>query len=223
MKNRGLIIVGTSEFSEYVYRTIIKEKAAHVVAFALDKEYMSSDTFNELPIVCIDDLNNVFDMCSMEVLLTTGYKKMNEGRRELYLKFNELGYNIASFISSRAIVDSEEIGEGCIIMPMAYIPPFTKLGICNVINVYSILGHTSYIGNFNWFSGNVTMGGNVSVGDNCFIGMNSLLKNGIHIASKTLIGAFSYMGDDSNEGLSYMGNPAQNKRGLKSSIVCDFI
>lgn len=218
-----IIIVGTNEFSEYVYLTIQKELAAEVVAFTTLKDYISQTEFCGYPVYPLEDLAQSFDMTSCQVLITVGYTKMNGRRENTYHICKELGFKIYTYISKRAICDSDSVGEGCIIMPMSYIPPATTLGICNVVNTASVLGHTSIIGNFNWFSGNVTMGGNVQIDDNCFIGMNCLIKNGIHLLSKTMVGAYSYLNDDTVEGRFYSGNPAINSKKLKSIVVCDFI
>jgi len=218
-----IIIVGTNEFSEYVYETIRIEKKAEVIGFSTLKEHLTQKEFCELPIYPLEELPNFFNMDDTLLLITVGYTKMNKRRENTYNICKQLGYRLYTYISPRAICDSTNIGEGCIIMPQTYIPPVTKLGVCNVINVGTIVGHTSNIGDFNWFSGNVTMGGNVMVGNNCFIGMNCLLKNGVNVASQTMIGAYSCLTEDTVEGRFYSGNPAINTKKLKSIVVCDFI
>lgn len=218
----GIVIFGTSEFSEYLYYTIKLEADKEVLAFTLSKKYLKDRFFCDLPVIEFEDLPNLL-VDPFEILISVGYHDMNKGREKIYKQCKKLGYRVASFISTRAICDSKDIGEGCIVMPKAYVPPITSLGVCNVINVATILGHTSVIGDFNWFSGNVTMGGNVKVDNNCFIGMNCLIKNGIHVRSFALIGAYSFLNDNTLEGRFYSGNPAVNTKGLKSMIVCDFI
>ncbi len=218
-----LIIFGTSEFSEYVFQTIKKEGIVKVIGFTVDKEHLSKNEFNHLPVFAFEDLPKLIDISSCGILITVGYTKMNQVRKEVYRKCKALGYKVATYISSRAICDSDSIGEGCLVMPMAYIPPITTLGICSVVNTATILGHTSHIGDFNWFAGNVVTGGNVRVDNNCFLGMNSLVKNGIHVASKTMIGAYSYLSEDTMENKFYSGTPAINVKKLNADVVCDFI
>ena len=218
-----IVIVGVNEFAEYLFYTILKENQVEVVGFATLKDFLTVNQFCNLPVYPLEDLANILNSHDLKVLITIGYTKMNARREKTYNLCKSLGYDIYTYISSRAVCDSDLIGEGCIVMPMSYIPPLTKLGVCNVINVATIIGHTSVIGNFNWFSGNVTMGGNVTVHNNCFIGMNCLLKNGIRVNSQTMIGAYSYLSDDTIEGRFYSGNPAVNTKKLKSEVVCDFI
>lgn len=218
-----IIIVGTNEFSEYVFLTIQKEHAAEVVGFSSLKDFISQTEFCGLPVYPLEELTCFFDMNICQVLITVGYTKMNERREKTYNLCKKLNYRLFTYISSRSICDSDDIGEGCIIMPTAYISAKTKIGVCNVINCEAVLGHTGIVGNFNWFSGNSVFGGNVKIGNNCFLGMNSLIKNGVIVASKTMLAAYSYLSDNSIENKFYSGNPAINVKKLSADIVCDFI
>lgn len=223
MEMDKIIIFGTNEFSEYVYLTIQKEQAAEVVGFSTLKRHFNQTNFCDLPVYPLEDLSQSFDMEKCQILITVGYTEMNRRRENTYNLCRELNYKLYTYISKRSVCDSDDIGEGSIIMPTAYIPPKTKLGVCNVINCAVVLGHTSTIGNFNWFSGSVVTGGNVTIGDKCFLGMNCLIKNGIKVATKTMIAAYSYLSDDSKENKFYSGNPAVNVKKLNADVVCDFI
>lgn len=218
----NVVIFGTTEFSEYIYYTIKTENEDNVIAFTMTKDYIKSDKYCGLPVLPFEELNQLLNE-PFEILLTLSYKAMNTGRERLYKECKDRGYRVYTYISSRAVCDSDSIGEGSIVMPMSYIPPLTRIGVCNVINVATIIGHTSEVGNYNWFSGNCVMGGDVKVGSYCFFGMNSLLKNNINVASYTMLGAYSYLGEDTIEGRFYLGNPAVNTKKLKSKLVCDFI
>lgn len=218
-----LLIFGISEYSEYLFQTIKKEGIIDVIGFTVDKEHFSTNEYNNLPVFVFEDLPREVDMSYCGILITVGYTRMNQVRKDIYDKCKTLGYKISTYISSRAICDSDSVGEGCIIMPMAYVPPVTTIGICSVINTATILGHTSKIGDFNWFSGSVITGGNVIIGNNCFFGMNSLIKNGLKVANKTMLGAYSYLSEDSKENKFYSGNPAANVKKLNADVVCDFI
>lgn len=224
---KNIVILGISEYSEYVYYTIKKEGQINVLAFTVSRSWLESNNvrryFNELPVVPLEDLNTHLLGMEYEILITVGYKRMNEIREKMYDYCKHLGYKIATYISSRAICDSDDIGEGCIIMPTAYVPPCTKIGKCNIINMGTYITHTGFVGDFNWFAATIVMGGNIKMGSKCFIGMNCVLKNGITVGTKTFLGAGSYLSCDSGEGRAYIGSPAINKRNLKSDIVIDFV
>lgn len=216
------IIFGTTEYSEYVYATMQVEGINNVVAFTMTSDYKDKDTFCNLPVIAFEKLESVIKD-PFEILITVGYPKMNKGRIKVYNLCKERGYNIGSFISNRATIDSDNIGEGCIIMPRAFITPCTEIGVCNIINSGSVVGHTNVVGDFNWFSGNVSTAGDVIIGSRCFFGMNTLICNNVRIADDTLIGVCSYVTKDTKPGLAYMGMPAKNIRNRKSIVVIDFV
>lgn len=216
------VVFGTTEYSEYVYYTMLAEGINNIVAFTMTSEYKNKDIFCNLPVIDFEDLDSIITD-PFEILITVGYPKMNKGRERVYHLCKEKGYKVGSYISNRAICDSDNIGEGCIIMPRAFIAPCTQIGICNIISTDSSIGHTSTVGDFNWFSGNVTTAGDVTIGSRCFFGINSLICNNVKIADETLVGVCSYVAKDTKPGLAYMGMPAKNKNKMKSDIVIDFV
>lgn len=221
----NIVIVGTNEYAEYVFEAIRKDKVADVVAFATLKAFQTQTEYRGLPVYAVEDLPDYLDMNDCQVLICVGYTEMNARRERTYSLCKQLNYRIFTYISPRAYIDCEpeNIGEGCIIMPRAVISPCTKIGICNVINSGSGVGHTSTVGNFNWFSGRVVTAGDVTIGNRCFFGINSVICNNVKIADETLIGVCSYVTKDTKSGLAYMGMPAKNKKNMKSKIVIDFV
>lgn len=220
---KKIVILGVNEYAEYVYYTMLRENYTNIVAFSSYKNYIDKTEFCGLPVFAFEDLNDKLGCGNFEVLIAIGYTKMNSRREKAYHDSKDFGYSIHTFISSRSICDTDDVGEGCIIMPTAYVPPCTKIGKCNIINMGTYITHTGVIGDFNWFAATIVMGGNIIMGSNCFIGMGCTLKNGIHVANNTFVGANSYLNEDTYEGKAYMGSPAQNKKGLKSNIVIDFV
>ncbi len=217
-----IVIFGTTEYSEYVYYTMLAEGINNIAAFTMTRAYIDKNTFCDLPVFPFEELE-LYLKAPFEILITVGYPKMNQGRVKIYNLCKKMGYKVGSFISKRSICDSSLIGEGCIIMPLVYVPPITKLGVCNIVNNGTVIGHTGIVGDFNWFSGNSISGGNIQIDNYCFFGMNSVVKNGVHVASYTLVDAFSYVLKDTVEGFFYTGNPARNVKNFKSRIVVDFI
>lgn len=221
----NIIIIGTSEFSEYVLKCIQKDEAANVIAFAVNKEYIKAEKYNELPVVPLEKLDSRYDMEAISVLITIGYNRMNEGREKMYHYCKEKGYKVYTFISPRAYVDCdlEAIGEGSIIMPRAILSPSIRIGVCNVFNSGAGLGHNSECGDFNWFSGRVCTGGNVHIGSRTFLGMCCVISNGVEIADESFVGVCSYVTSNTQKGLAYIGTPAKNTKNMKSKIVIDFV
>jgi len=156
-----------------------------------------------------EDLNEILDMDSISVLNTIGYSQMNRIREQMFIDCNEAGWENYTYISAKANIYSDKIGEGCIIMPGSYVGPYVKIGRSNVVYSNVTLTHHIEIGDFNFIGAGVTVGGDVSIQNNIFVGMNSTIRNGIKISSKSLIGMHSNVLTSTEERKVYVGNPAR--------------
>lgn len=220
-----IVIVGTNEFAEYIYKAILKDKVAEVSAFATLKAFKNLSEWCGLPVYALEDLADEIDMDNHQVLIAVGYTEMNARRERTYNLCKQLRYRIYTYISPRAYVDCdlEAIGEGSIIMPRAILSPNIRVGVCNVFNSGAGLGHNGECGDFNWFSGRVCTGGNVRIGSKTFLGMCCVISNGVEIADETFVGVCSYVTSNTQKGLAYIGTPAKNTKNMKSKIVVDFV
>lgn len=218
-----IIILGTTHFSSVVYQTIVQEHQGEVLAFTLNKEYMSDIEFEGLPVVPFEDLSDLYDMNDVQIAITIGYKKMNDNRRDAYNRCKASGYKIYTYISNKACVYSKEIGEGSIILPTAFVGPYVQIGKSVILWNRVSLCHHSSVGDFTHIAGGTMVGGDVSIGSSCFIGMNCTIKNGITIGDRTFLGANSYMAQDTVGGLGFIGVPAVNQKGIKSDLMIKFL
>lgn len=220
---RKIIIAGTSDFSLVLLDLIIKENQGKVIAFTLNEEYIVEKKLAELPIVAFEKLEALFDMEEVEILLSFGYSNLNAIREQFYCTCKEKGYTIYSFISKNASIYSNELGEGNLILPNSYVGPYSTLGNCNIIWNGVNISHHNCIGDFNNISAGAILAGNVKVGSNCFLGINCALKNGVNVASKTLIGAASYVSKNTKENVAYSGNPARSIKGITALDIINMV
>lgn len=220
---KKVIIFGTSIFSQVVYQTIVQEELAEVVAFTLHKNYIDKTEFEGIPVVPFEELDKKYDMSKHEIIIALGYKRMNDIRKDIYLKCKELGYPIFTLISKNAFVYTNNIAEGSIILPLAFVGPYVSIGESVILWNNVSICHHSKIGAFTHIAGGTTVGGETNIGSNCFIGMNCTLKNGIEIGDRTFVGANSYMNQNTEGGFGFVGNPAINPRSVKSDIMIKFL
>lgn len=207
---KSIIIYGCTMFSSELYAILSSELGNDaVVAFTVNKEYKTTESFEGLPVYAFEDLTNYFNKEDIGILIAIGYNNLNKLRENIYLSCKNTGYKIYTFISKNALIYSNEIGEGSIIMPGSYVGPFCKLGLCNIIKFGVSLPHHVNIGNFNWIAGGTIFGGKAQVGNHCFIGLSSTIRNEIVIADETFIGAKSYMSSNTKVGSAYYGIPAK--------------
>lgn len=215
---RKLVIFGDSLFAERLSKYIIIERKDRVVAFTQEERFMHRSAINGVPVIPFHklnaDLRNDFF-----IILGLGYSRMNFLRKEVYQMCLSAGYIVDSYISTQALIYSDNIDEGNFVCPGAVIGPGCKLGIGNYMESGTILTHDNIVGSFNFFSTNTICGGFTKIMNNCFLGLHSTLKDNITIADQSLIGSSAnVLKSIYCRGGVYIGNPARKIIG-KSSIL----
>lgn len=190
-----IIIFGTNELSEIVttYINSTNEYNSKVIGFVVDDEYYVDDKFCELPVHKYSTIDKIFNKDDVKFLVCIGYSQMNEIRKNVFYRLKDNGWEIGSFIDKKAIVNTNDIGEGNIILDGANIGVKCSIGDGNIILSGVIIAHHTKIGNFNFFSIHVSVCGNVNIKNNCFWGANSCARDGISIANSCLVGANCYI------------------------------
>src|SRR5262245_53083989 len=115
---------------------------------------------------------------------------MNRLRPRKYDAARDRGYTLASYVSSRcSLLTEEPVGDNCFILEDNTIQPFVQIG--NDVTLWSgnHIGHDSVIEDHCFISSHVVVSGHVRIGRYCFVGVNATLRNSIVIAPETLIGA----------------------------------
>ena len=205
---KDYVIYGDSAFAERLCLYILHEKKHNVVAFTNDDNYISRTSILEIPVIPFSlFLAKMKDDC--ELIIAYGYTNMNNLREKIYNECLNAGCRIGSYISEKALIYSNNIEEGNIILPGVVIGPNTIIGKCNYFESSVVVSHDSKIGDFNFFSTNVVMGGYSNIGNHCFLGLHSSIKNGITLADYTFLGQNCNILKNSIFGRGYIGNPAR--------------
>lgn len=217
----NVVIYGETAFAERIYSYIKFEKSMNVIAFTNAKAFKEKDSIQGIPVIAFEELNEKLGSKDFGILIAVGYVQMNNIRKKIYKECKDAGHRIATYISQASTLYSDDIGEGCIIMPNVYIGPGVKIGKCNIFESSTCLTHDNLIGDFNFISTNCTFGGNAIVKNFCFIGLNATIKSSITIADYSLLG----MGCVQNKGTDplcvYVGNPSrklENRSSLDTKI-----
>ena len=186
---RNLVIFGDMSFAERLYAYISQESIDKVVAFTQERDFITRKEIQSNPVLPFEELRERLSGTDFSILLGIGYTNMNDLREKIYNMCEASGYQVASYISSKAICYSDAISLGTIILPNVMIGPGCKIGKGNFFAASCAISHDSEIGDFNFFSTNVVMGGHVNIDNNCFIGLHSTIKNDVHIDCYTLVGS----------------------------------
>lgn len=217
---RNLVIFGDTPFAERLYAYIKQEGVDKVVAFTQERDFISKENIQSILVTPFEDLKDELAGIKFSILLGIGYTKMNDLREKIYNMCVAQGYQVASYISSRAICYSDQFESGTIILPNVMIGPGCKIGRGNFFGASCAISHDSEIGNFNFFSTNVIMGGHANIDSHCFIGLHSTIKNDIKVDDYSMIGASSNLLKSTNcRGGVFVGNPAKRLVGKNSKDV----
>ena len=213
------VIFGDSAFAERIHKYISLEKVGEVLCFTNEESFIARNEINGLPVVSFERLPELYDIKDVELLICIGYAQMNQLREKIYHMCKNKGYKIGTWISKSALIYSDDIQEGNIIMPGTLIGPTCSIGKCNIIASRVCISHDSLIGNFNFISSAVTTGGFANIGNNTFIGLNATIRDGIKIEDYTLVGSATNVLSSTNPEGIYIGNPARKVDGKKSIDV----
>lgn len=132
------------------------------------------------------------------------------GRRRLFEKAREQGFEVVRAIHPRAVVSqSAEIGHGPTIMAGAIINAEAQLGDNVIVNTGAIIEHECVVGNHAHIATGARLAGAVRVDDGAHIGIGASVRQGIHIGQGAIVGAGAVVIRDVPDGVIVVGVPAK--------------
>jgi sugar O-acyltransferase (sialic acid O-acetyltransferase NeuD family) len=211
-----LVIVGDSLFAEIAHEYFEFDSDYDVVAFSVEEDYLTRDTFRGLPVVPFERLHEEFDPASSSVFAAITYAQLNRLRTRLADDAAARGFRLASYVSSRAFVwRNVELGEHNFVFEDNTLQPFVRVGRNCVLWSGNHVGHHSTIGDNVFIASHAVISGSVTVGDNSFVGVNATLVNDIAIGRDTWLGPSVVITRDVEDGTVW--RPPRSERRDKSS------
>jgi sugar O-acyltransferase (sialic acid O-acetyltransferase NeuD family) len=184
-----VIIFGTSDVAEIVHFYLKHDSEHEVVGFTVDDAYRQSDSFNDLPLVSYEQLEDYYPPSEYKLFIAISYQKVNKLRAEKYFNAKERGYSFISYISSEASYYGTPVGENSFIFANSTIQPFTSIGNNCLLFGANSIGHHCVINDHCFLTSDVILGGGSTVGEYTFIGLNATIRNHIKIGKENIIGA----------------------------------
>lgn len=102
-----------------------------------------------------------------------------------------------------------KMGKGNIVSSRCFFSCHVNIGDFNIFNGYVTVGHDNVIGNYNTIMPAVRLSGNLTIGNSNFFGVNSIVLQNLQIGNNTTIGAGSVVYRKTEDGYTYVGNPAK--------------
>lgn len=212
-----VILFGVLDTAELAHFYLEHDSEHEVVAFTLNREYITETTFKGLPVVPFEDVENVYSPAEYSFFAPMTGKNMNRNRERVYLEAKAKGYSFISYISSKAtIFDKSLVGENCFILEDNTIQPFTTIGNNVVLWSGNHIGHHGQIKDHVFFTSHVVLSGHCVVESYSFFGVNSTIRDYTHIAQGTLVGMAAAITKDTEEWGIYIGNPSKKVPGKLS-------
>lgn len=193
---KKLLIFGTGTLGEVAAHYFENDSEYELVGFTDTLEHLKkiNSTMNK-PVWSWENAKALFSVKDIEIFVAIGYRGTNSIRESRYIEVKDAGYKLASYISSRATILTESIGENCFILENNVLQPFTSIG--NNVFMWSgnHLGHHSVVEDHVFISSHVVISGKCRIGRNSFLGVNSCLYDGVTLGEYSVVGAGTVIAD----------------------------
>jgi len=210
---KKLIVFGSGDIAQLAHYYFSTDSDYEVVAFTVDAAYLTEKTFCGLPVIAFEEIDMRYAPATNDLFVALSYSEINAIRKKKYLAAKALGYQLASFVSSRAtVLNDGHIGENCFILEDNTIQPFVTIG--NNVTLWSgnHIGHHSIIKDHCFISSHVVVSGGVEIGEQCFVGVNATLRDHIKVGEKCVVGAGSLLLTDAEPEGVYMGTATERSK-----------
>jgi hypothetical protein len=159
----NLVIFGTSAISEVAKFYIEKYSADRIIGFTADREYCEAASFLGLPVVAWEELEQRFPPQTVKLLGPLSYQRLNELRRDRHLEGRARGYSFATFVHPRSQVETNNIGDNCVILEDNVIQPFVRIGNGVIIWTGCFIGYQSSVADYCFLSAQAGLGDHAAV------------------------------------------------------------
>ncbi|MEP4468131.1 MAG: sugar O-acyltransferase, partial [Marinobacter alexandrii] len=137
-----IVIFGGGETAILAYEYFTHDSEHTVSAFSLDKAYIEDEEVCGLPVVDIELITEECPPDEFKAFVAVSSTKLNRVRKQLYERVEAMGYQLVSYVSSRAFVwPNVKIGKNCFILENNTLQPFTEVGDNVVLWSGNHIGH----------------------------------------------------------------------------------
>lgn len=184
-----LVIIGISTTAETIYHFVSRYKLFDVVGFAVNKEYIQSESFLGKPIYALENLDDIIDIKNDYVFVSMQWNRLNADRRKVYETLKTKGYRFANIISPKAHVFGPLQGDNCWIADMACIEYNVTIGNNVFVKGSAFIGTHAVISDHCFIGAHSTIGGAVQIGEQSFVGMAAVVFDDVKVGKKCIVGA----------------------------------
>ena len=206
-----IIIFGTNQNAELAEYYIRNDTTLEIIAFTVHKKFKSCDMFKEKPVIDFEDIENKYPASEYLLFAPMSGKNLNKIRENVYNEGKKKGYKFYTYLSSKATILTEKIGENCFILEDNTIQPFVEIGNNCVLWSGNHIGHHSKIEDHVFITSHCVISGNCLIKSHSWLGVNCTLRNNLTIGNGTLIAMSASVIKNTDDFTVYVGVPAKPK------------
>ncbi|CAB3697738.1 acetyltransferase [Trinickia soli] len=205
----NVVIFGIQDYAELAHYYLEHDSPHEVAAFCVNRAYLPEGaTFRGLPVVAFEEVARSHPPSAFSFFAPMSPKHMNRDRERVYLEIKEHGYELISYVSSKATRFDNPIGDNCFILEDNTLQPFTSIGNNVVLWSGNHIGHHGRIEDHVTVTSHVVMSGHCTIGAYSFLGVNATLRDGISIGQGSFIAMATAVTKSTEPWSVYKGNPA---------------
>jgi sugar O-acyltransferase (sialic acid O-acetyltransferase NeuD family) len=184
-----VVVFGASNWAELAHFYLTHDSPHDVVAFTLDRNYLKEPEFRGLPVIPFDEVDKYYPPAQFKMFIPMSFKKMNHLRAAKYQEAKQRGYDLISYVSSKATTwPGFSCGDNCFIFEDNTVQPFVEIGNNVVMWSGNHIGHHTRIKDHVMLTSHVVISGCCTIEEYCFFGVNSAVRDEAIIARETLVG-----------------------------------
>jgi sugar O-acyltransferase (sialic acid O-acetyltransferase NeuD family) len=199
-----VVVFGVGDFARTARIYLDVDSPHEVVAFTVHERFIQAPKLNGLPVLPFEALEETNPPASTAMFVAIGFSRLNKARTEIYELCRERGYELISYVNSKAIQWGEfEFGDNCFVFEANVIQPNVRIGNNVILWSGNHIGHDATIEDHCFIASHVVVSGNVTIGRSSFVGVNATFRDGITVAPECVIGAGALIMKDTERGEVY--------------------
>ncbi len=215
-----VVIFGVLDTAQLAHYYLKQDPTVEVVAFTVHERYVpESKRFEGLPVVPFETLGDWFPSSDYQLFAPMTGRRMNRLREAVYLQGKDMGYAFISYVSPKATVNDNPIGDNCFILDNAVLEPFARIGNNVVMWSGSQVSHHGEVRDHVFLAPRAVLAGHCVVNSYAWLGANSTVINHCTLGEGTCVAMGAVVTRDTRPWQLYVGAPA---RAVKSSESLDF-
>lgn len=208
--SKPLVIFGTAEMAELARFYFENDSEYRVVAFTVDDNFVTGDSFLGLPLVPFSEAIKRFAPAAFEMHVALSYARLNRLRQEKYEQAKQAGYRLVSYVCSKSVTWPDlTIGDNCFILENQTIQPGVRIGNNVMIWSGNHIGHGTQIDDHTYVASHVVISGHCKIGQRNFFGVNSTLRDFCTIGDDCFVAMGAAVARDMPNGSVALAPPAE--------------